>query len=181
MAPRQHLHARPEIVPDEGGDTGFADMRAAYDALDDATRVRVGSLAAYHSRRYSMDRADLHVNQEDADRYQLYGYGIDIEPPLRPLVKVHPITGRPNLLIGQHAHAIPGLSADESEALLDRLNDEACVAPRTYHHTWTEGDAVLWDNRCLMHRATPHDPRQARRMWHTRIAGDPATEAGLDH
>ena len=170
-----------EIVPDDAGDTGFADMRAAYDALDDATRERIASLAAHHSRRYSMDRADLHVNDENADRYQLYGYGIDIEPPLRPLVKVHPITGRPNLLIGQHAHAIPGLSADESEALLDRLNDEACVAPRTYYHTWTEGDAVLWDNRCLMHRATPHDPRQARRMWHTRIAGDPATEAGLDH
>ena len=84
-----------EIVPDEGGDTGFADMRAAYDALDDATRERIDGLAAYHSRRYSMDRADLHVSEENADRYQLYGYGIDIEPPLRPLVKVHPATGRP--------------------------------------------------------------------------------------
>ena len=60
-----------EIVPDEGGDTGFADMRAAYDALDDATRERVGNLAAYHSRRYSMDRAGLHVSDENADRYQL--------------------------------------------------------------------------------------------------------------
>jgi alpha-ketoglutarate-dependent taurine dioxygenase len=170
-----------EIVPDEGGETGFADMRAAYDALDGATRVQIDGLAAYHSRRYSMDRSDLHVSEENADRYGLYGYGIDIEPPLRPLVKVHPTTGRPNLLIGQHAHAIPGLTADESETLLDRLNDEACVAPRTYYHTWTEGDAVLWDNRCLMHRATPHDPGQARRMWHTRIAGDPATEAGLDN
>jgi alpha-ketoglutarate-dependent taurine dioxygenase len=170
-----------EIVPHQGGDTGFADMRAAYDALDVATRVRIGSLAAFHSRRYSMDRADLHVDEENAGRYQIYGYGADIEPPLRPLVKVHPITGRPNLLIGQHAHAIPGLTDDDSEALLDRLNDEACMPPRTYHHVWTEGDALLWDNRCLMHRATPHEPRQARRMWHTRIAGDPVTEAGLDH
>jgi alpha-ketoglutarate-dependent taurine dioxygenase len=170
-----------EIVPDEGGETGFADMRAAYNALDGATRVQIDGLAAYHSRRYSMDRADLHVSEENADRYGLYGYGIDIEPPLRPLVKVHPTTGRPNLLIGQHAHAIPGLTDDESETLLDRLNDEACVAPRTYYHTWTEGDAVLWDNRRLMHRATPHDPGRARRMWHTRIAGDPATEAGLDN
>ncbi len=147
-----------EIVADEGGDTGFADMRAAYDALDDATRGRIDSLAAYHSRRYSMDRADLHVSDEDALRYRLYGYGIDIEPPLRPLVKVHPTTGRPNLLIGQHAHTIPGLTADESEALLDRLNDDACTPPRTYYHTWTKGDAVLWDNRCLMHRATPTIP-----------------------
>ncbi len=169
-----------EIVTDDGGDTGFADMRAAYDALDDATRKRIDGLAAYHSRRYSMDRAELHVSQENADRYQLYGYGTDIDPPLRPLVKVHPATGRPNLLIGQHAHAIPGLTADESETLLDRLNDDACTAPRTYFHTWTKGEAVLWDNRRLMHRATPHDPAQARRMWHTRIAGDPATESGLE-
>ena len=169
-----------EIVPDDGGDTGFADMRAAYDALDDATRERIDGLAAYHSRRYSMDRADLHVSQENANRYQLYGYGADTEPPLRPLIKVHPGTGRPNLLIGQHAHSIPGLTAAESEALLDRLNDDACAGARTYFHTWTQGDAVLWDNRRLMHRATTHDPGQARRMWHTRIAGDPATEAGLD-
>jgi alpha-ketoglutarate-dependent taurine dioxygenase len=169
-----------EIVPDDGGDTGFADMRAGYDALDGATRERIDGLAAHHSRRYSMDRADLRVSDENSDRYQLYGFGIDIELPLRPLVKVHPNTGRPNLLIGQHAHAIPGLTADESEALLDRLNDEACMAPRTYYHAWTEGDALLWDNRRLMHRATPHDPGQARRMWHTRIAGDPETEAGLD-
>ena len=129
-----------EIVPDEGGDTGFADMRAAYDALDDATRERIDGLAAYHSRRYSMDRADLHVSEENADRYEVYGYATDLEPPLRPLVKVHPATGRPNLLIGQHAHAIPGLTAHESEVLLDRLNDEACTGPRTYHHRWTEGD-----------------------------------------
>lgn len=170
-----------EIVPDDGGDTGFADMRAAYDELADATRRQIHGLAAYHSRRYSMDRADLHVTQEDADRYQIYGYGTDVEPPLRPLVKVHPVTGRCNLLIGQHAHAIPGLTSDESEALLDRLQDDACAAPRTYHHSWTAGDAVLWDNRCLMHRATQHDPGQPRRMWHTRIAGDPVTEAGLAH
>src|SRR3954471_19003154 len=135
-----------EVVPDVGGETGFADMRAAYDALDDATRQRIDGLAAYHSRRYSMDRAGLHVNQDNADRYEIYGYGTDIEPPLRPLVKVHPVTRRPNLLIGQHAHAIPGLTADESEALLDRLNDDACAAPRIYYHAWTAGDAVLWDN-----------------------------------
>src|SRR3954451_24831953 len=170
-----------EIVPDEGGDTGFADMRGAYDAPNAATRERIAGLAAYHSRRYSMDRAYLHVSEEEADRYQVYGFAPGIEPPRRPLVKVHPTTGLPNLLMRQHAHAIPGLPADESETLLDRLNDEACTGSRTYFHTWTKGDAVLWDNRRLMHRATAHDPAQPRRMWHTRIAGDPATDAGLDH
>ena len=167
-----------EIVPDDGGATGFADMRAAYDALDEATRARVGPLAAFHSRRVSMRRSGLHVDEANASRYQLYGFG-DHEPPLRPLVKVHPVTSRPNLLAGQHAHAIPGLAPDESQALLDRLDDEACRPPRTYLHDWTPGDAVLWDNRRLMHRATPHDPAQPRRMWHTRIAGDPVADAGI--
>ena len=166
-----------EIVPTDGGATGFADMRAAYDALDDATRTRVDGLSAHHSRRYSMERAGHHISDDDASRYQLYGYHHHRDPPLRPLVKTHPDTGRRNLVIGQHAHAIPGLDAAESEALLDQLADDACRAPRIYYHDWTVGDALLWDNRCLMHRATHHDPDQARRMWHTRIAGDPATEA----
>lgn len=170
-----------EIVPADGGATGFADMRAAYDDLDAATRVLVDGLSAYHSRRYSMDRAGHVVSPGNADRYQLYGYDHDTEPPLRPLVKHHPATGRPNLLIGQHAFGIPGLDADESERLLDRLNEDACAAGRTYHHRWTVGDALLWDNRRLMHRATPHPADQPRRMWHTRIAGDPSTETATNH
>lgn len=170
-----------EIVPAEGGATGFADMRSAYDDLDDETRALVETLSAYHSRRYSMERAGHHVTDENADRYQLYGYDHDTEPPLRPLVKHHPVTGRPNLLIGQHAFGIPGLEPDESERLLDRLTDHACADDRTYHHRWAVGDALLWDNRRLMHRATPHPADQPRRMWHTRIAGDPATETATNH
>ncbi len=168
-----------ELVPADGGATGFADMRAAYDALDDATRTGIDGLAAHHSRRYSMERAGHHISADDATRYQLYGYDHD-DPPLRPLVKIHPDTGRRSLLIGQHAHAVTGLAPAESEALLDRLTEGACAAPRTYFHEWTVGDALLWDNRCLMHRATPHDPGQARRIWHTRIAGDPATETAIN-
>lgn len=165
-----------EIVPDEGGETGFADMRAAYEALDDSTKDRIAALSAYHSRRYGMDRVGLTISEGNGRA--LYGYELDTPPPLRPLVKIHPVTGRPNLLIGAHAHAIPGLSAADSEALIDRLNAESCAPSQTYYHHWTAGDAVLWDNRRLMHRATPHDPDQPRRMWHTRIAGDPATESG---
>ncbi len=166
-----------EIVPTEGGATGFADMRAAYEALDDVTRERVAGLAAHHSRRFSMERAGHHIDDEVAG--QLYGYDVG-QPPLRPLVKVHPCTGRSNLLIGQHAFDVIGMAPDDSERLLDRLNAEATVDSVTYHHEWTVGDAVLWDNRRLMHRATPHDPHEPRRMWHTRIAGDPATESALN-
>ena len=66
---------------------------------------------------------------------------------------------------------------DESDRLLRELVDFACQPPRIYHHDWTPGDAVVWDNRCLMHQATPWDMTQRRIMWHSRIAGDPASES----
>src|SRR6202022_998872 len=105
----------------------------------------------------------LPSKKNDNGGYVGYGYH-DGETPLRPLVKVHPETGRPNLLIGRHAHAIPGMDPAESERFLDRLNDEACQPPRVCHHHWEVGDAVIWDNRRLMHRATPFDMSQPRRM-----------------
>jgi alpha-ketoglutarate-dependent taurine dioxygenase len=169
-----------EIIPTEGGTTGFADMRAAYEALDESARSEIAALAAQHSRRYSMERAGHQIPESEASTYALYGFD-DNEPPLRPLVKVHPDTGRPNLVVGQHAFGVPGLSESASLELLDRLNDHATVASRTYHHEWNVGDALLWDNRRLMHRATPHDPTEPRRMWHTRIAGDVATETALNY
>jgi alpha-ketoglutarate-dependent taurine dioxygenase len=168
-----------EIVPSCGGATGFADMRAAYDALDDATRGLVHELAAYHSLYYSQGRSGYLPTPNEDGAYRMYGYH-DGKVSLRPLVKVHPETGRPNLCIGRHAHDIPGLDPDESERLLDRLNEEACQGERVHHHQWTAGDAVVWDNRRLMHRATPFDLHEPRRMWHTRIAGDPVTERAIN-
>ena len=170
-----------EIVPTEGAATGWADMRAAYEALDDATRSLVADLAAYHSLYYSQGRDGYLPSKRNADGgYDMYGYH-GKEPSLRPLVKVHPETGRPNLLIGRHAYGIVGMDPDESEQLLDRLNQEACQPPRVHHHQWEVGDAVIWDNRRLVHRATPYDMTQPRRMWHTRIAGDPASELAINH
>jgi alpha-ketoglutarate-dependent taurine dioxygenase len=163
-----------EIVPNSGGDTGWADMRAAYDALDNATRAKVERMAAYHSLRYSQSKIG-HLPKPGSD---YTGYGFHDGPvPLRPLVKIHPETGRKSLLIGRHAHNIPGMDAAESERLLQELVDFACRPPRIYHHQWTPGDAVVWDNRCLLHQATPWDMTQPRVMWHTRIAGDPASES----
>jgi alpha-ketoglutarate-dependent taurine dioxygenase len=161
------------VVPSEGGETGWADMRAAYDALDEATRARVESLSAYHSLYHSQARAGFGPAADGSHK----GYGFfGQEPPLRPLVKVHPETGRRSLLIGRHAYGIPGLEPEESERLLDELMDHACRAPRVYHQHWTPGDAVVWDNRCLVHRACPWDMRRPRVMYHARIAGDPVSE-----
>jgi alpha-ketoglutarate-dependent taurine dioxygenase len=170
-----------EIIPSAGADTGFADMRAAYNALNPAMLDRIKDMCAYHSLYYSQGRAGLLPSQRNDDgTYAQYGYH-DLTTPLRPLVKVHPDTGRANLVIGRHAHDIVGLDPEESEALLDELNAYATQPQWTYHHRWSVGDAILWDNRRLMHRATPYDMTQRRRMWHTRIAGDATTELAINH
>ncbi|MBS0523449.1 MAG: TauD/TfdA family dioxygenase [Proteobacteria bacterium] len=169
-----------EEVPTIGGHTGFADMRAAYDALDQATRTKVETLSAYHSLHYSQSKLGHDTSKEKADG-EYSGYGFHSGPvPLRPLVKVHPETGRKSLLIGRHAHHIPGMDKAESERFLEGLVVFACQRPRTWHHDWHPGDALLWDNRCLLHQATPWDMTQRRIMWHSRIAGDPVSEAALN-
>jgi alpha-ketoglutarate-dependent taurine dioxygenase len=165
-----------EVVTKSGGQTGWADMRAAYDALDDELRSKVEGLAAYHSLFYSQAKLGHHPKQGSA--YSGYGFH-DGPVPLRPLVKVHPETGRKSLVIGRHAHNIPDMDKNESERLLQELVDFACRPPRVYHHQWRSGDAVIWDNRCLLHQATPWDMREPRIMWHSRIAGDPVSEAAL--
>ncbi len=165
-----------EVVPNVGGETGWADMRAAYDALDRDLRVKVESLAAHHSLYYSQSKLG-HQPKKNSD-YSGYGFH-DGPVPLRSLVKVHPETGRKSLVIGRHAHNIPTMEATESERFLQELVDFACQPPRIYHHDWTPGDAVVWDNRCLLHRGMPWDMTEPRVMWHSRIAGDPLSEAAL--
>lgn len=170
-----------EIVPSAGAATGWADMRAAYDALDDATRERLAGLQAYHSLFYSQGRQGyLPSKRDEHGGYGVYGYH-DQDPSLRPLIKVHPDTGRANLLIGRHAYGIVGMDPDESEHLLDELNEWACRAPRVHFHQWEVGETVVWDNRRLMHCATPFDMTEPRRMWHTRIAGEPESELAVNH
>ena len=155
-------------VPDEGGETDYADMRAAYDALDPALQARLEGLVAVHSIAWSQSLAmgEDDVLSPEEQRYL---------PPVRhPLVRVHEPTGRPSLFIGRHARLIEGWSDGESRALLDELLEGACQPPRVYRHRWQAGDAVLWDNRCMLHRGRPWDTSQARVMRRTTIAGDPS-------
>ena len=161
------------VVPASGGETGWADLRAGYDALAPDLREQVDALSAYHSLYHSQDRAGFTPGEKGS--YRGYGF-FDQPPPLRPLVKVHPETGRRSLLIGRHAYGIPGLEPAASERLLEELLALVCQPPRIYHHHWQPGDAVLWDNRCLLHQACPWDMRLPRVMYHARIAGDPASE-----
>jgi alpha-ketoglutarate-dependent taurine dioxygenase len=159
------------VVPSIGGTTEWADMRAAYDALSDSMKELVGTLSAFHSIVHSQRKMGYAVVPGS------YGHD-ETEPPRRPLVKLHPATGRPSLFIGRHAYGLEGMSEDESERFLDGLVELACQAPRVYAHPWQVGDIVVWDNRCVLHRARPWDLREARSMLHTRIKGE-ATEVAL--
>ena len=158
------------VVPPEGGETEFADMRAAYDALDQDTQRKLNGLSAYHSLYYSQEKAGyLHTTDN------LYGFH-DKGAPLRPIIKAHPETGRKSIYTGRHAYGIPGLAAAESESMLDGLMADACRPPRTYLHRWTVGDLAVWDNRCLMHRARPYNTDHPRVLRASRISGEPETE-----
>ena len=159
-----------QVVPARGGETEWADMRAAYEALDDDLRTQVEQLSAHHSIAHSQRKAGFDAT---------LGYGMSEPAQLRPLVKVHPATGRRALFIGRHAHAIPGLDPAASERLLDELLAFACQPPRVHRHRWSPGDLVVWDNRCVLHRACEWDLAEPRVMRHTRVAGDPATESAV--
>ncbi len=157
-------------VPSTGGETELADMRAAYDALDPAIRERIANLAAYHSLYASQAKIGYVVETGS-------GYGFhDKGAPLRPLVKTHPATGRKVLYVGRHAYRIPGMDDEDARELLDELVDFACQPPRVYTHRWKPGDLIVWDNRCVMHRARPYDVNEPRVLQATRIAGDPQSE-----
>ncbi|NKC16487.1 MAG: TauD/TfdA family dioxygenase [Gammaproteobacteria bacterium] len=157
-------------VPPVGGETELADMRAGYDCLDEATRAEIAKLSAYHSLYAS--QAKLGYSVATGAGYGYHNKGA----PLRPLVKVHPVTGRKALCIGRHAYRIPGMDDAKAQALLDGLLQRTCQGARVYTHHWTVGDLLVWDNRCVLHRARPYDFNEVRVLQGTRIAGDPATE-----
>jgi alpha-ketoglutarate-dependent taurine dioxygenase len=162
-----------EVVTTRGGETEWADTRAAWDALAPDLKARIEGRTARHSLVYSQAR----IGGADPGGFK---YGFEGHaPPLRPLVKRHPVTGRDSLFIGRHAYGVSGLSESESAKLLDELLEFACQPPRVWRHRWQAGDVAVWDNRCLLHRARPFDPAEPRVMHHTRIAGDRATESGL--
>lgn len=167
-------------VPSHGGETGWADMRAAYEALDQSMKDKINDLSAYHSYEWSQKERFGH---KDPKVSEFNSYGFDIDPkPLRPLVKTHNETGQKCLTIGRHINKIPGLSDQEAQNLAKELEDYACSNKEwVYHHAWEVGDAVIWDNRCLMHQASMWDLSEGRIMYHSRIEGDPIAEAASNY
>jgi alpha-ketoglutarate-dependent 2,4-dichlorophenoxyacetate dioxygenase len=147
------LHARS--IPPVGGETEFADMRAAYDALDDAMKAKLEGLVAEHSIWHSRARLGF-TDFSDAERAGL--------PPVPQLVvRTHPGSGRKTLYLAAHAAHILGWPEAEGRALIDELIDFATQPRFVYSHSWRDGDLVMWDNRCTMHRGRPWDDASYRR------------------
>jgi alpha-ketoglutarate-dependent 2,4-dichlorophenoxyacetate dioxygenase len=151
------LYARS--IPPVGGHTEFADMRAAYDALPETTRVRLRGLRAEHSLIYSRGKLGF-TNFTDEERKAF-------APVVRPLVRTLPESGRTTLYIASHVGRIHGLPDDDTVALMSELTAHATQRQFIYTHRWRVGDVVMWDNRCTMHRGTDYDdlrwPRDMQR------------------
>ncbi|MSP88972.1 MAG: TauD/TfdA family dioxygenase [Alphaproteobacteria bacterium] len=132
-------------LPPSGGDTQFADMTRAYDALPDDLKTEIAGLKVVHSFE--------HMRVSTGDRPLTPAEREASPPVIHPLVRTHPDTGARSLYIGMYCSHILGMEAAASRALLDRLLAHATQPHFVYTHEWRPGDLVLWDNRCLVHRA----------------------------
>ena len=150
-------------VPPSGGDTYWANMALAYDALPDGLKQRIEGRRAVHDATYNSAGERRKGYAEVSDPRQAPG-------ARHPLVRVHPETGRKCLFLGRRRNSyIEGLELAESEALLDRLWAHATEERFTFRQQWRAGDLVLWDNRCTLHRRDAFDPAARRLMHRTQI------------
>jgi alpha-ketoglutarate-dependent 2,4-dichlorophenoxyacetate dioxygenase len=151
------LYAR-SVAP-VGGHTEFADLRAAYDALPDSTKLLLRGLTAEHSLLYSRKRIGV-TEFTDTEKQAA-------TPVVRPIVRTIPESGRDSLYIASHIGRIQGLADEQTEVLLNQLTAHATQRQFVYTHRWRVGDLVMWDNRCTMHRGTEFDdlrwPRDVQR------------------
>jgi len=157
------------LIPSAGGNTEFADMRAAYDALDDVTKAEIEDLVCEHSQLYSRSLLGF-TDFTDQDR-------VRFKPVLQRLVRRHSSTGRKSLYLASHAGAIVGWPVPEARALLRDLIEHATQRQFVYAHEWRQWDLVMWDNRATMHRARPFDPKEIRDMHRTTVACERSTMA----
>ena len=160
--PAKYSALSARVIPGAGGNTEFADMRAAYDALDAATKAEVADLVCLHSQLFS--RAAIGFDsftEEERVRFA---------PVPQRLVRRHPVTGRRSLFLASHAGAIVGWPVPEARAFLRDLTEHATQRRFVHAHVWRLGDLVMWDNRVTMHRARPFDARAVRDMHRTTVA-----------
>jgi alpha-ketoglutarate-dependent 2,4-dichlorophenoxyacetate dioxygenase len=155
------------VIPPAGGETEFADMRAAWDMLAPDWKARVKGLVCEHSRLYSKGALGVSFTEQEQR---------DFAPVRQPLVRTHPRSGRHSLYLSSHAGRIVGWPVPEAMMLLRELTEHATQRELVYRHQWRVGDLVMWDNQATMHRGRPYDdtkyPRDLRRT--TLTCGKPA-------
>lgn len=154
------LHARE--LPASGGDTQFANLQLAYEALSPEKREAIDALRAVHSWEASRLNTGNRPATEEEKR--------DRPPVSHPVVRTHPETGRKGLYIGIHTSHVEGMEREAGRALLDELLAFATQPAFVYSHAWQPGDLVVWDNRCLVHRASDnYDMGRERRVLHRTV------------
>ena len=139
-----------ETVPEKGGETEFADMYGAYEQLPESWKARVASLKAVHNLDFSRSRRHGHDPMTEAQK-------AEVPPVPHPIVRGHPETGRKAIYLGDHAESIEGWEYQDGRALIDELNGRLVPEELIYSHSWTPGECMVWDNRCLLHRAIGFD------------------------
>ena len=156
------------IVTEEGGETQFADMRAAYDALDDKTKALIEDMVCEHSLLYSRGSLGFDDLTEEETR--------NFTPVRQSLTRTHPVSGRKSIYLSAHIGQILGLPRPEAMCLIRDLTEAATQRQYVYSHKWQQYDLVIWDNRQTMHRVTAfNDVDEIRDMRRTTVAGDVPT------
>lgn len=155
------------IVATRGGETEFADMRAAYDALDEDMKSCVEHLICEHSLLYS--RGSMGFGEFSEEEHAMF------RPVRQRLVRTHPITGRKSLFLASHIGAIAGWRVPEARDLIRDLVEHATQRQFVYSHAWRQYDLVIWDNAQTMHRVRRFDEREPRDMRRTTVAGTSMT------
>lgn len=144
------------ILPEQGGETEFADMRAAYATLPDEVKAEIEGLVAEHSAFHSrIQLGDQQYTPEDLAKYPTVAW---------PIVRTHPGSQRKTLFIGAHATHIVGWPVPEGRLLLAELLEHATQRQFVYRHTWRPGDLVIWDNRAVLHRGRHYDLSRRREL-----------------
>jgi alpha-ketoglutarate-dependent 2,4-dichlorophenoxyacetate dioxygenase len=167
--PAKYSLLSARLVNPIGGNTEYADMRAAYDALDADTKTQIEDLVCEHSLMYSRGSLGL-LDYSDEEKAMF-------RPVQQRLVRTHPVTGRKSLYLSSHAGAIEGMPTPEARILLRDLTEHATQRQFVYVHRWQPWDFVMWDNRRTMHRVRRYDQSQPRDMRRTTLAGDAPTVA----
>jgi alpha-ketoglutarate-dependent 2,4-dichlorophenoxyacetate dioxygenase len=165
--PAKYSLLRAVSVPSRGGNTEFAYMRAAYDALDHETKAEAEPLICEHSQLFSRQQLGFtDFTEEERVRFA---------PVRQRLVRTHPTLGFKSLYLSSHAGAIVGWPVPEARAFLRDLVEHATQRQYVYAHTWRVGDLVMWDNRQTMHRARPFPAHEPRDMRRTTLMGEGPT------